>query len=1644
MEMGMSNETKEIRDLKRPRWAAFIVTTMVLVILASPAFAETSYEVKNPTVSPDFGYEDFSYSASIGISGENTDVSGRFKMELLIRDGDSLLRRESSPDRRFNQDEIMARLSEPFTFGPYNFDRDFGISQSDNATFEFIVYKNNGAVASEKRKGPIVSRPVPIIRYDQHLYFVQPLSVSISTKDMKGLSPSCHLEISGPEDGTTNSWTTFEVPCTPAGDAYTCTISEDMSRYREGGNFSFSIVYTNLKLDPIVLGPYTFTVRPYNPSIELFNVPSKLDYNNFSIKLYVKDAGRYVVGGTAVGSSANLTITHPEKETITSEKSAARIEGEYLVFEWSPSDVNFDRGDVELSKREPFKASAEYENERWSYGAISETSFEVVEEVPILDASYEEIVYVRTGTESMEKITATVQYSKGRGDLLLHLEGPGILLEDAKSGTSLGGGRYLYEWEIPFDERHANNNYTLSFSYLHPDLEDGAYKFEEGLIRVLPIYINFVDASVDPALGCWNDSYNYAALINTSLEMDVALEIYNPCEREWVSLEAKKVLPGESSANWNATPFRYECSEMAGEFSKYRFEAVFGETAFASQAYPGPIFSGGAPNLSSLEYSEILYVPEGGEADQTVRAVVDCSAGMGEMLLEISGSDMDFEIKALGQPIGKDRYLYEMHAPFDWSSANNSYTLSLTYIHPSIDDGRISFENASMTVLPLSIEFNDPMVTPTEGRWNETFTYSVTVDSDQETEVTLQTYNPCERDWTDWRTQSGDGVLIWSIRPFRYDCSEMTSETPKYRFKAEFEGSEYRSQVTSGPALEERATSLVGWDYLPEIYVPDGGIAMQIVEAMVKSPAGMGELELAISGEGTNFSEVGRGLPVGEEAYRYEWSVPFNEGTVGKNYTLVLTHRHPSTDDRELGAGTMQVLPISIEFEDPSISPQAGLWNESYLYSVGVKTSLGLDVFLQTYNPCSYEWESWGAQRATPGESRLSWSVNPFRCDCAEMKQNSAKYRFKAEFREFEETSNPYSGPDLYAKPDIVDLSFDEVLYVTEDAQAYQVIKAIVEYPMGKGNLSIRINPKNFRGSKEGLNLGGSRYLYEWSVPFDKDDLGNHTIALAYEHPSVEGGRYDFEGRRMTVLFEDVPGLEVPKLINLDYTPIIFVDEKNDTLQVVKAEVASPQGKGTLKLGLDGPDKEIEDSIEGGDLGGERYVYEWSAPFNRTNLNNSYKISLAYALDERLYEFGDRIMTVAPREGDGAPVIWEPTLNLEYDRTLYIPDEGKAEETISATILYPMGRGSLELTLAGKLDGSAEVGKDLGDGKYLYEWNVPFDSTDIGSSYTISLVYRHPTLPGGEYRFADRYMNVEASPEIARSAIEFSAPRVDPKNGSTFTLYTYCVDINTNLSSCDVELQTLDPGSVIWTPRGIAHYDESSKTLCWPDRKIDGDEDGLAKYRFVSGEYASRDYEGPVMRSLNITSRVEPYNGSLYITEPLEGIEDVYSYNYYVEIEPLPGQEPMTVGLEIYDPVARSWIFAASQEYEPSQIWLNYTVNFAKLSFREPFLGESKYRLVSEGKTLKESVGPNVTVNFRGEYGERMSDGTFAYRVSTRSSAAPLDVYVYYTNDGRTWLRSIQKPVREYSVPGQWQELEWRNMPRYQRLEFVADLGGRR
>ena len=114
-------------------------------------------------------------------------------------------------------------------------------------------------------------------------------------------------------------------------------------------------------------------------------------------------------------------------------------------------------------------------------------------------------------------------------------------------------------------------------------------------------------------------------------------------------------------------------------------------------------------------------------------------------------------------------------------------------------------------------------------------------------------------------------------------------------------------------------------------------------------------------------------------------------------------------------------------------------------------------------------------------------------------------------------------------------------------------------------------------------------------------------------------------------------------------------------------------------------------------------------------------------------------------------------------------------------------------------------------------------------------------------------------------------------------------------------------------------------------------------------------------------------------------------------------------------------------------------MNFAELNFREPFLGKSKYRLVTEEKVISESDGPNVVVNFKDGNFKMSPSGTIMYGIDVRSSVAPLDVYLYYIDNSRKLHRtSIPK---EYNRIGQWQRLEWVATKDYLKVEVVADLG---
>ena len=109
-----------------------------------------------------------------------------------------------------------------------------------------------------------------------------------------------------------------------------------------------------------------------------------------------------------------------------------------------------------------------------------------------------------------------------------------------------------------------------------------------------------------------------------------------------------------------------------------------------------------------------------------------------------------------------------------------------------------------------------------------------------------------------------------------------------------------------------------------------------------------------------------------------------------------------------------------------------------------------------------------------------------------------------------------------------------------------------------------------------------------------------------------------------------------------------------------------------------------------------------------------------------------------------------------------MPEEGKADQLIRATINYSQAGGILKLGLAGPDQNFSRSLADraIGVDSYLYQAAVPFDEKHIGNNYTISLAFNHSSL-GSDFRFADRYMRVlkkapSSQPDLGQEPIASS------------------------------------------------------------------------------------------------------------------------------------------------------------------------------------------------------------------------------------------------------------------------------------------------
>jgi len=1225
--------------------------------LALPCSAQGDYSIINPSVNPEYGYDDFTYSAQVATSsGRVGEIAvTKYYMELRIYNDGELL-------GSFPSEATTGLKKSTFEFGPYNFENRFGIKETNNATFEFTFYAGGRQVAkTEKIKGPVVSPPAMTgINYEKNPYFFQGIEASAAFRDQGGLTPAptCHLEVTGPL-GTPNSstWITADTPCRSSGrSGYSCTVSEDMDGFQDGGNFSFNLIYNNLKFDPLTFGPYNVTLHPYTPSVERLVVPKQLDYTNFTIQAFVRDAGARMVGGATEGCTASLVISHPQRGEQTYVSTEPLVQGSSLVYQWDQSTVPspFNRSDVQLSRTAPFSARVVYKNEKWNYQAEkANVSFRVVEEIPKIDLQYPSVVYVRPGESSRQDIVATVAFSKGSGDLELGLSGPDMNINRTIKPAALGGNMYQFKSQIEFDGRHANNNYTLTLSFVNPSLEGGRYDFEERYIKVAPISVQFLNASVTPQFGLWNDSYTYSVLINsTVVPLDVSLQTYDPCSREWTDRASLKAEQQSTPLNFTLYPFDYECDEMQQEEAKYRFKASFAGVDYASKPQDGPSLQGGSPVIISLDSDPVVYVSEGSETAAAISAVVQYGAGQGQATLRLSGPDKSFEEADFGTALGGNRY-------------------------------------------------------------------------------------------------------------------------------------------------------------------------------------------------------------------RYDWSPAFSSSDAGKSFNYTIGFRHASQGTEvQIAGGTIEAKPVSISFSDGSVLPGRGRWNDSFTYTVKAASSVNAKAALEVYNPCSREWVERASGTIAPGEGYINMTAQPFQYRCAEAEGSRASFRFSAVFAGQRIVSDVYSGPEIAGgRPELVSLDYTPVLYVSAASTSYQVVNAIVESPLGPGRMSILISPKMddelYAG---GSYLGGERYAYTWSIPFGLQDAGNHKISLKYIHSDLTGGEMSFPEQEMTVTAEDNPEGGQPKLLYMDYSPILYIEDGRAARQNITAEVYSPSGRGELDIAITGPDKTASSRVRAEDKGDGVYVYRWSELFNSDNIGKSYTISSTYLVGGNSYNFNDRIMTVVNKD-DTVSQVWEPALNLRYDPIVDIPAAKDAEgiQHIKATVIYPDGEGELKLNISGEnrqFEETLEAASSSKD-RFVYEKNVPFNSTHAGNIYKISVSFLHPDLPGGAYRFTDYFMRVrqdvggkteEAIPEIKGS--------VSPERGvlqaweeeNKLYSFTYTAQIE-NLTSGEMPWVELS----VKAPRGLwklvgekKQYDPSRGNLSWTVKPFyDTEFLGTAEFKFLVDGAESPVFEGP-------------------------------------------------------------------------------------------------------------------------------------------------------------------------------------------------------
>ncbi|NQE54381.1 hypothetical protein C5S29_12385 [ANME-1 cluster archaeon GoMg3.2] len=293
-------------------------------------------------------------------------------------------------------------------------------------------------------------------------------------------------------------------------------------------------------------------------------------------------------------------------------------------------------------------------------------------------------------------------------------------------------------------------------------------------------------------------------------------------------------------------------------------------------------------------------------------------------------------------------------------------------------------------------------VSPPEGNYTDSFTYTVDVRFYEESLIELQLYDPTKKDWITYKTREYRDTLGWETLRWDWIPSDRAWEGQNVTYRFRWNSTDL--VYGKGPYIKEE----IAWEFRNAIVRPSSGYYNDKFSYSVSVKLNKEE-ELSL--EVFNISSY-KWEVRGEKQYNdtgnwqlMKWdnitdiASADSEGLASYRFFFIESgERHES--EIYYGPTLKPTIPEEI-FKNATVDPYSGHYNT--LFSYGVEVSTNEDVLLTVYDISIDEWVEKG--KGTKKGNRWEWENIQFNKDCAGL----ASYKFVAGTHE----SEIYYGPTL-------------------------------------------------------------------------------------------------------------------------------------------------------------------------------------------------------------------------------------------------------------------------------------------------------------------------------------------------------------------------------------------------------------------------------------------------------------------------------------------------------------------------------------------------------------------------------------------------------------------------------------------------------